>query len=101
VDRELIDDTARERFELQVNGRPAGFIEYHRYGNEIALLHTEVNPEFRGQGIGGALVEGVLVQVRDQGLALLPYCGFVRGWIDEHPDYRDLVPEDQRRRFRL
>jgi hypothetical protein len=32
---------------------------------------------------------------------VLPYCPFVRGYIERHPDYLDLVPADRRSGFGL
>jgi len=32
---------------------------------------------------------------------VLPYCPFVHKWISEHPEYADLVPERERKRFGL
>ena len=40
-------------------------------------------------------------EARDQGLGVLPFCGFVREHVRRNPEYLDLVPEDQRRRFGL
>jgi len=57
----------------------------------ITLEHTEVPPELGGKGIGSRLVEGVLDQVRNDGMKVIPACDFVRGWIDKHPAYADLV----------
>ena len=42
-----------------------------------------------------------LEAARERHLAVLPYCPFVRCWITEHPDYANLVPDDQRRIFAL
>ena len=39
--------------------------------------------------------------VRERGLAALPDCPFVRGWIGKHPDYADLVPADRRADYGL
>ncbi len=39
--------------------------------------------------------------MRDRGLAVLPDCPFVRGWIAKHPDYADLVPADRRADYDL
>ncbi|MEV1200449.1 N-acetyltransferase, partial [Microbispora rosea] len=36
---------------------------------------------------------------RDAGLSVLPFCPFVKRYIERHPDYLDLVPADQRARF--
>jgi uncharacterized protein len=40
--------------------------------------------------------------VRRQGIAVLPFCPFVRGYIAKHPDeYLELVPAAQRHHFDL
>jgi predicted GNAT family acetyltransferase len=99
LDQRLVDNEGQGRFELYLDGDQAGFLEYHRYGNEIALLHTEVDQRFRGQGIGGSLVECVLDKAKGEGLAVLPFCSYVRRWMGEHPDTVALVPQEQRDRF--
>ena len=89
------------RFEIRAGERVAGFTEYRRHGGLIAFVHTEVDPEFEGQGVGGRLISAALDAVRDEGLAVLPFCPFVNHFIAEHPDYLDLVPVDMRERFEL
>jgi predicted GNAT family acetyltransferase len=38
---------------------------------------------------------------RSRGLAVLPFCPFVNGYIERHREYADLVPEPYRERFGL
>ncbi|WP_127357370.1 GNAT family N-acetyltransferase [Actinacidiphila soli] len=97
----VADNPDRSRFEIFDDNELAGFAEYHRYQDEIAFIHTEIDPRFGGRGLGGALARAALDSAREQGLAVLPYCPFIRGWISKHPDYTDLVPQDQRQRFGL
>ncbi|MFE2428888.1 GNAT family N-acetyltransferase [Streptomyces sp. NPDC059373] len=97
----VADNPDRSRFEIFDDNELAGFAEYHRYQDEIAFIHTEIDPRFGGRGLGGALARAALDSARDQGLAVLPYCPFIRGWISKHPDYTELVPQDQRHRFGL
>jgi predicted GNAT family acetyltransferase len=97
----VVDVPARSRFEIQSDGQPAGFVDYRARQGELTLLHTEIDDAFEGQGLGSALVRGVLDTARERGLAVLPECQFVRGWIAKHPDYTDLVPADQRERYEL
>jgi predicted GNAT family acetyltransferase len=41
--------------------------------------------------VGSTLVRGALDDVRAHGLRVVPRCSFVRGYIERHPDYADLV----------
>jgi len=90
------DVPAEERFEVRVGGELAGFAEYRRRGDLIAFVHTEVDPAFEGRGLGSTLIVRALDSARDAGLMVLPFCPFVRGFIDRHHDYLDLVPAGQR-----
>ncbi|MHB8680973.1 MAG: GNAT family N-acetyltransferase [Acidimicrobiales bacterium] len=85
------DAPAAKRYEARVEGRVAGFAEYRLSPGRIVFTHTEVDPDFEGRGVGGALVRGALDDVRSRGLAVVALCPFVKGWIDRHPDYGDLV----------
>ncbi|HEY3259270.1 MAG TPA: GNAT family N-acetyltransferase, partial [Pseudonocardiaceae bacterium] len=58
-------------------------------------------PEFGGRGLAGQLVQHALDDTRRRGLAVLPFCPYVRGFIARHPEYVDLVPQAQRDRFGL
>jgi predicted GNAT family acetyltransferase len=51
--------------------------------------------------VAGRLIQSSLEAARDRHLAVLPYCPFVRRWIADHPEYADLVPEDERAIFHL
>ena len=96
------DNPELTRYEVFENGELAGFSEYTRSDDAIALKHTEVDDRFEGRGLGSALARGVLDAARDDGLAVLPSCPFTAGYIRNHPDdYLDLVPEDKRSRFGL
>ena len=96
------DNPDLTRYEVFENGELAGFSEYTRSDEAIALKHTEVDDRFEGRGIGSALARGVLDAARSHGLAVLPYCPFMAGYIRAHKaDYVELVPADQRAKFDL
>jgi hypothetical protein len=101
MDVRVADDPEQSRFELFADEQPAGFTRYRLNGNEIAFMHTEVDDRFEGQGFGSRLAAGALDEARARGLAVLPFCPFIRGYIARHPEYLDLVPERERRRFGL
>jgi uncharacterized protein len=97
----VADAPERGQFEITVYGRRAGFAAYQRLSKVIAFTHTEVDDSFEGQGIGSRLVSFALDSAREEGLDVLPYCPFVRSWIERHPAYVDLVPERRRAEFGL
>jgi predicted GNAT family acetyltransferase len=98
---DVVDHPERERFEITVDGAVAGVAVYRRTPGQIAFLHTEVEDGHEGQGVGGALVRGALDAARAEGLDVLPFCPFVRDWLERHPEDLDLVPADRRADFRL
>ena len=46
-------------------------------------------------GVGSTLVRAALDDVRAQGGSVVPQCPFVRGWIERHQDYADLVVDSE------
>ncbi|WP_444960536.1 GNAT family N-acetyltransferase [Nocardiopsis sp. M1B1] len=88
---DVVDVQDRKRYEIRVDGEVAGFAEYILTGDMVTFTHTEIDPAHEGRGLGGTLVRGALDDVRPRGLAVLPLCPFVKGWIQRHPDYADLV----------
>ncbi len=104
---EVRDAAQEQRFEAVRDGEVVGFVTYQvRAGRDggpdvYALLHTEVDPAAGGGGVGSGLVRGVLETLRDNGFQVLPFCPFVRGWIERHTEFVDLVPEAARARFGL
>ena len=86
----VINDTARHRFELEVEGHLA--TEHYRLdGNVITFEHTEVPAELGGKGVGSRLVKGALDQARAEGLQVMAQCPFVKAWIGKNPAYADLL----------
>jgi predicted GNAT family acetyltransferase len=92
TDVQVTDNPGESRFEARVDGDVAGFAAYDKADDRIVFTHTEVDDAFEGQGVGSALARGALDAVRAEGgHRVVPQCSFIRGWIDKHPDYQDLV----------
>jgi predicted GNAT family acetyltransferase len=88
---EVVEAEPRQRYEAHVDGALAGFAEYRRRDGRTVFTHTEVDDEFEGQGVGGALARAALDDVRARGELAVPVCPFIDEWIRRHPDYGDLV----------
>jgi uncharacterized protein len=97
----ITDASERQRFELRVDGELAGSLVYRARKGLLALVHTEVDQRFEGRGLGGRLARFALEEARERGVAVLPFCPFVNGWMKRHPEYDDLVPAAYRAEFDL
>jgi hypothetical protein len=84
-------DAELHRFVVELpDGR--GELRYRRVAPGIVdLLHTEVDPALRGQGIADALVGTAVTWAREAGDRVIPTCPFVQQWFDRHPDQGDLL----------
>ena len=88
------------RFEaVNPDGRVAGYLAYdsvpaHTAGGRGAFVavHTIVDPEYAGAGVGPLLARAALAHAREQHLTVIAECPYVRAFIDHHAEYQDLVP---------
>ena len=78
-------------YEITVDGRHAGLTAFEEEPGVVVFTHTEIDDAFEGRGVGSELARGALDDVRARGLRVKPVCSFIRGWIERHPDYQDLV----------
>lgn len=76
----------RSRYEISVEGVLAGFSVYVRSGDRVIFTHTEIGPEFGGQGLGSVLASGALSDVARAGLVVVPRCPFIAAYLRKHPD---------------
>jgi len=89
----VTDNQAASRFEISDGGYLAE-LRYHRSGKRLALIHTEVPEELEGRGYGGRLVVAAVDRAAREGLTIVPYCPFARGWLERHADVADRVAID-------
>jgi predicted GNAT family acetyltransferase len=84
---------AESEYTLLIGDLPAGFLRYAPRDGGVVLLHTEVDPQIEGRGLGATLVRGALDDVRARGEEVVVLCPFARAWLDRHPEYHDLLAE--------
>lgn len=95
----VADNPSASRFEILVDGELAGFATYRDLRSGRAFDHTEIAAEYEGLGLASQLIRHALDDARAAGRKVLPFCPFVRAYIERHPDYLDLV--EAPKRFRL
>ena len=80
-----------DRYEIRDGEQLLGHADYERRGDTVVFVHTEVDQDSGRKGLGSTLVKGALDDVRVRGGSVVAQCSFVRGWIEKHPEYADLV----------
>ncbi|MGB3307153.1 MAG: GNAT family N-acetyltransferase [Thermomicrobiales bacterium] len=87
-----IIDRAGEMYELRIGDTTVGQLTYRtlRSGRR-SLMHTEIDEEYRGRGLGNALIRGALDDLQRQGATVSVFCPAVHAFITRHPEYEALV----------
>jgi predicted GNAT family acetyltransferase len=88
------NDVDNHRYVLELDGERAGMAVYHVRGGRNYFVHTEVDPGHEGEGLGSALAQNALDDVRARGQQIVPLCPFITAWLNRHPDYQDLIDQE-------
>lgn len=88
---EVVQNTAKNRFEITVDGAMVGLADYMDDDGVRAFPHTEVDPSQQGKGLAGKLVGFALASTREAGLKVDPICPYVAGFMNRHPQYKELL----------
>lgn len=99
VRRGFRDNTVFSRFELFSDGIMVGHVKYELRGPHAVLIQAVVDPRFDAVDVEPALIRQVLLNAHRRRIAVVPYCPRVREFLTEFPQYRILLPPDQRQRF--
>lgn len=79
------------RYELYVEDDLVAIADYRLDGDVVVFPHTEVRADLQGRGLGAQLVREALDDVRSSGRRVIPRCWYVAEFIDDHPEYKDLL----------
>lgn len=90
---DVVDVPAESRYVVRLDGNEAELV-YHRHGDRLVLVHTEVPDELGGHGIGGRLVTAAVAHAASEHLTVVPWCPFARRWLHDHPDVAATVDID-------
>ena len=97
---EVSDNRDQARYENWTGGQRAGFAKYRLDRGSITFVHTEIDPEYQGAGLGSRLARAALDDVRSRQLAVVPLCPFIAAYIRRHrDDYLELVAPAWRARL--
>lgn len=91
--------SAMQRYELIVDGRLSGFVEYYPFEHVAIVTHTEVDAQLEGKGHGSELARQALEYFREEGKQVVPICGFFARYVRTHPAYAEIVTPASRHIF--
>jgi len=77
----------RSRWELTVDGVVVAFADFNDRDGTLTIPYIETAPEYRGRGHSGALMDGVIDDLRRRNLVVRAPCPVARAHLAEHaPD---------------
>jgi uncharacterized protein len=87
----VTDNRSRSRYEIVIDGQVAGFADYVDDGERVVMPHTVVEHQHRRKGLAAVVVRHALDDIRSRGRTVVPSCWYVERFIDQHPEYSDLL----------
>ena len=109
ADLEVVDNPGRGRFELRDGERVIGVASYavvpsgsgesgesgesgsdatgpKPAADRVVLFHTEVVPEYEGQGLAGRLASHALDAAVASGRSIVALCPYIKTFVKRHPE---------------
>ena len=87
---DVLDNTARSRFEMMVEGQMA-LADYRRGGGKLMITHVETPPALQGRGVAAKLMDGVVEAARAEGAKIVPICSYAAAYMRRHKEHADLL----------
>jgi hypothetical protein len=93
------EDTASGgRYVARVEGKPDAEMTFSKAGSKagetiLTIDHTGVPSELGGMGVGKALVEHMVMDVRARSLKVVPLCPFTRATLEKHKEWQDILKD--------
>lgn len=91
---EIIQENEEKRgaFKAIENDKEAGLMTYTWAGSDKFIIdHTDVNPDFKGKGVGKLLVMKAVEYARANHLKIMPLCPFAKSVFDKNADLGDVL----------
>jgi predicted GNAT family acetyltransferase len=89
IDVERNDELSR--YEGRVDGELVTVADFVRREDVLDVTHTRTRIRWRGRGLAGRLTTAALEDIRAQGWRVHATCPFTVRFLDQHPEYADLL----------
>jgi predicted GNAT family acetyltransferase len=81
----------RNRYEARLDGELVGYSIYDINGDTVSFTHARVYSEYGHRGFASELARVSLDDARAEERLVRPLCSFYRWYIDQHPQYAELL----------
>ncbi len=86
------DDSKHGSFSAMDNNHQAGLMTYTWAGETKMIIdHTEVNPDYSGQGVGKKMVMAAVEFAREHNIRILPLCPFAKSVFMKDKELHDVL----------
>lgn len=86
------NDERRGTFKALENGAEAGSMTYTWAGpTKFIIDHTDVNPDFKGKGVGKQMLMKAVEYARANQLKIMPLCPFAKSVFDKDAEIGDVL----------
>jgi predicted GNAT family acetyltransferase len=89
----ILDHPEDEYYEITSGDDRVGVLVYHVIGSNLTITHTWIDESHRGQGLASMLIRHALDDIRTKGVTVSNYCPIVGGYVENNPEYGDLLQE--------
>jgi len=89
---QVIHNPAEKRFETMIDGKLSK-LDYIQDGKNFVITHVGVDPELRGHGVAGRIVQVGLEYARENSFRVVPMCSYAAAYIRRHPEYAELTKQ--------
>ena len=89
----IIKERENKGFALaKIEGKKAGLMSFSKPGIGFIIIdHTEVEEEFKGNGVGKKLLYKIVEMARERKLKILPLCPFAKAMFEKLEDIQDVL----------
>ncbi|WP_374969143.1 GNAT family N-acetyltransferase [Terrabacter sp. BE26] len=90
---QVVDNPEKGRFELRDGDDVIGVAAYALVPGggadqreRVVFFHTEVRPEYEGQGLAARLASYALDRTVESGRAIVALCPYIKAYVTRHPE---------------
>lgn len=83
---------SKGEFIAMIDGQQAGKMTYSWAGDQKFIIdHTEIDPTYKGQGVGREMVYKAVEYARGNHLKIVPLCPFAKATFEKNKEIQDVL----------